>query len=164
MAVSEKSGVESAYRPEVVRLTPFPGAVYSPSWRGRFPHLMPRDDGVWRRFLDAHGSEFLGVQYDILLGEGATVPDGISEADRRLLYYATAKRADCLLIANDKLVLVEVKSRLGMAAVGQCVSYWLLWQRQYGRGRRIEIACVCEQGEPDLQYVMDRLGFRVVIV
>lgn len=146
------------------RLTPYPGRVYGPGWRGRYPHLMPIDRAIWERFLERNGSEFLGFQYDIMLGEGADPVEGMSERDKRLLYSLTVKRVDCLGVREDGLVLFEVKPRLGMAAMGQLVVYNLLWKRRYGIGRPITMAWVGEQSEPDHQYVANQLGFRVVVV
>lgn len=145
-------------------LTPFRGRIYPPSWRGRFPHLMPLDQAIWRRFLDVHGGEFLGYQYDITLGEGAEPLSNFNERDRRLLWMMTVKRADCLCIRPDALFLVEVKPRLGMAAVGQLVTYKALWERQFPGSPPVRMMWVGERGEPDQQYVMDRLGFVSVIV
>lgn len=157
-------GPEDAYIPGLASLSPYQGRIYSTKWRGRYPHLMPLDRAIWDRFLERFGDEFLGVQYDVLLGEGAAPLVGASEMDRRLLYFATVKRADCLLIQKDRVILVEVKPRLGMAAVGQCLVYWMWWQRQYAYGPKVEVMWCGEQSEPDLAWVMDRMGFRMVVV
>ena len=126
--------------------------------------MMPLDQNIWSRFLERFGDEFVGFQYDITLGEGAEAPGNFSDEDRSLLWLATVKRADALGIREDKVVLFEVKPRLGMAAVGQCVSYLMLWKRQYPISPPVEIAWVGEQGEPDMGFVMGRLGFRTVVV
>lgn len=160
---TDRAGMDGAYLPGLVNLSPYPGRIYSTAWRGRYPHLMPCDRAIWDRFLEAHGEDFLGVQYDILLGEGATPLTDMDEKDRRLLYCATVKRADCLLIMADKIILVEVKPRLGMAAVGQCLAYWIMWHRQYPYSPTVEVAWVGEQSEPDMQYVCDRMGFRTIV-
>ena len=149
--------------PGLASLTPFPGTIFSPEWRGRYPHMMPLDIAIWDRFLDKFGEEFEGFQYDVTLGEGALAPSHFSEEDKRLLWLSTVKRADALGIRRNKLVLFEVKPRLGMAAVGQCVSYLILWQRQYANVPPVEMAWVGEMAEPDLFFVMSTLGFRSVV-
>lgn len=150
--------------PGIVSLSPFPAAIYLHSWRGRFPHLMPVDVAIWNRYLDRYGAQFLGFQYDITLGHGATPLPEMSPADRFLLWSLTVKRADCLGIQLEGVTLYEVKPRLGMAAIGQVVSYYVLWLRQYGYVPAVKMAVVCEQDEPDLHYVIDALGFQVIVV
>jgi hypothetical protein len=150
--------------PGVVNLSPFGGPIFPAAWRGRYPHLMPIDAAIWGRFLDKHGSLFLGFQYDVTLGEGAQSLPGMSDKDKFLLWSLTVKRSDCLGIRRDGLLLVEVKPRLGMAAVGQVVSYYILWQRQYGGPPAVRVAVVCEQSERDLQFVCERLGVDVFVV
>jgi hypothetical protein len=138
--------------------------VFSPLWRGRYPHMMPLDRVIWDRFLVERGDRFLGVQYDVMVGEGADAPAGMSTADRNLLLALTVKRVDALLITSDSLVLVEVKPRLGMAAVGQLVAYNLLWRRRYGDTKQVFMMWVGERSEPDLLFVMGKLGFISVVV
>ena len=150
--------------PGVVNLSPFAGPIFPPTWRGRYPHLMPVDAVIWGRFLDAYGERFLGFQYDVTLGEGAVPLDGFSAKDRFLLWSLTVKRADCLCIRRDGLLLVEVKPRLGMAALGQAMAYITLWNRQYGQPPAVQAAVVCEQSEHDISFVCGRLGVAVIVV
>jgi hypothetical protein len=150
--------------PGLASLTPVGGRIYSPSWRGRYPHLMPLDVAIWDRFLSEFGKDFLGFQYDILLGTGAAPLDNMSADDKLLLYALTVKRADVLMIQSDKLWLVELKPRLGMAAVGQLVSYKYLWERQYGYHPPVLPTWIGEQNENDLSFVMEQLGFTSIIV
>lgn len=152
------------YLPGLASLSPAPNRIFPSSWRGRYPHLMPLDIAIWTRALERFGKEFLGFQYDVLVGDGAEAPVNFSPSDKALLLALTVKRIDVVGIRSDKLLLIEVKPRLGMAAVGQLVAYNLLWRRQYGDFPRVEMAWIGEQAEADLQYVMDRLGFRSVLV
>ena len=145
-------------------LSPYPGRVFANNWKGRFPHLMPVDTRIWLRFLDKFGSGYLGFQYDIMVGQGAKSLPGFSDADKRLLYSLTVKRADALGITEGGITLFEVKPRLGMAGLGQLVAYNLLWYREYGNRRPVQVAIVCEQDEPDLNYVVDVLGFQRFVV
>jgi hypothetical protein len=150
--------------PGIVSLSPFPGPIYPPTWRGRYPHLMPIDVKIWDRFMDRYAGEFVGLQYDVTVGEGALPLPGMSAQDRFILWSLTVKRVDCLGIRRDSVTLFEVKPRLGMAAIGQMTSYAVLWQKQYGLPPAMRVATVCEQSERDLAFVCQRLGFQVVVV
>jgi hypothetical protein len=88
----------------------------------------------------------------------------MKEDDIDLLLSLTVKRIDCVGIRSDRLVLIEIKPRLGMAALGQLTAYNLLWLRQYGKFPVVEMDWVGEQSEPDLLFCMDTLGFRSVLV
>ena len=125
---------------------------------------MPLDRVIWDRFLSVYGADYLGFQYDVLVGDGATPLPNMSKRDRMLLYLLTVKRVDCLGIRAAGLTLFEVKPRLGMAAIGQCVSYVDLWRRQYGKFPPVRAAWVGEQSEPDLAYVADRQNMGVIVV
>jgi hypothetical protein len=150
--------------PGIVNLSPFAGPIYPVTWRGRYPHLMPVDVAIWNKFMDKYAGNFLGFQYDVTVGEGAKPLPGMTEQDRFLLWSLTVKRIDCLGVRRDGVTLFEVKPRLGMAAVGQMTSYYVLWQRQYGGGVAVRVATVCEQSERDLAFVCQRLGFDIVVV
>jgi hypothetical protein len=145
-------------------LTPYAARIFAPDWRGRYPRLAPADARVWRKFQDRYWDGFLGFQYDIPLGEGALAIAGSSSVDVKLLYDLTVKRADVLAISAQVLWCIEVKPRLGMAAIGQLVVYRELWRRQWHGGIPVEFVWVGEQSEPDLEYVAGRVGLRLVVV
>src|SRR5579863_8388373 len=150
--------------PGLASLTPYQSRIYSPKWRGRYPHLMPLDIQIWDRFLDAYGKDFLGFQYDILLGQGAVPLPNMSDEDKLMLFALTVKRADVLAIQSDMLWLIEIKPRLGMSCVGQLVSYKYLWEEQFGNNPPIMPTWVGEQDENDLHRVLLDLRFTSVVV
>jgi len=148
----------------VERYTPYPAPIYPHTWRGRYPHLMPADVAIWNRFLDKHGKLFKGFQYDVCVGKGADAPLTMQHFNRKLLYALTVKRIDALGIQPQGVTLFEIKPRLGMACLGQCIAYRELWQMHYANAVPVVCCAVVEHGEPDLQYCLQRLQIQLAIV
>jgi hypothetical protein len=148
----------------VEKFSPYPAPIFPPTWRGRYPHLMPADIAIWTRFLEKYGDEYIGFQYDVLLGRGALKPADFPAWESKLLYLLTVKRVDCLGIRKDGVTLFEVKPRLGMAAIGQCVTYRALWHMHFGNIVNLLSAAVVEMDEPDIAYAFaaEQLAYIVV--
>jgi len=89
------------------------------------------EQGVARRWLTAHGAEFDSIEFNVRLGDGEPCPPDTEEYLAKCWRENTQKRADLVAIAGGLATIVEVKDRITPGAVGQILTYKMLWNRQY---------------------------------
>ena len=130
----------------------------------RYPHMKEHEGLVWERFLAHVPWEVVRMAYDVRLGEGARVAEGVPDWVRRMAWALSTKRVDVLVETPREFIIVEVKSRAGLSAVGQLLGYLVLFQQQYRPEKRVRLAIVCEQVAPDMGAVVNEYGIEVHVV
>jgi hypothetical protein len=142
--------------------------VYPVEWvpvtmSGRYPQMAKNDMLVWERFLLIHGGEFEAAAYNVALGGVTPAGDELSEADRLMWKYNTAKKIDALLRREGECWLVEVKPTASLSAIGQVVGYTLLAKVDPFTDLPVFPVIVTDGVDPDVQYVANQLGVSVLI-
>ena len=127
------------------------GKTYSPTWRGRYPHMLRPDYPVWERFLDTYAGRILKLYHDVHVGVGGTVPGNVDEAMARMYRAVTAKRLDALIEFRDEVWLVEVSTGPGLRAVGQLASYFALYTEDPKILKPTVPMLICDRLDPDLK-------------
>jgi len=130
----------------------------------KYPHMLPADVEIWERFLDRHGTEFSGFDYDVHVGGSVERLDSWSDEYYRGFCTLAAKRIDAVGYKPGEVWLFEVKPEAGVTAVGQLVTYRDLYLAERGPVGVVVCCLVCENILPDELGVMDRLGFKVFVV
>lgn len=138
--------------------------MYSPEWRGRYPHMLRRDVVVWNRFLSGVGLSFVGYDYDVHVGGEVRCGAGWSEKDLHMARMLASKRIDAVGYRAGEVWLFEVKPEAGVTSVGQLVTYRLLYLRQFAPRAQVICALVCSNILPDELWVMEQQGFRTFVV
>ena len=138
------------------------GKTWSPTWRGKYPHMLTPDYPVWERFLDAYASRILKLYYDVRVGVGGTVPGDVDEAMARMYRAVTAKRLDALVEFQDEVWLVEVSSGPGLRAVGQLASYLALYAQDPKIPKPTEPYLICDRLDPDLKTTLRLYSMRYI--
>jgi hypothetical protein len=93
----------------------------------QLPALTPMESAVGRAWLEEHWHEYDSVEFNVRLGLGLTVPAGAPEYLARFAKASTTNRADMILHLNRDVTIVEVKNRIGGAALGQLTLYKKLY-------------------------------------
>jgi len=88
----------------------------------------------------------------------------MSENEKFLFNQATAKRIDAVGETVDRIYVVEVKDRLRPSAVGQALTYKLLYERQFKPAKLVVPAIITEFTDPDMEFVCEKFGIRVWVV
>lgn len=92
---------------------------------------MPRpESAVLKLWLQKHGMEFDAIAFNVRMGEGATPHPSLSEATKAQAKLLTQKRADCIVWSGGYPVIIEVKQRIGLGALGQLTGYKHLFERE----------------------------------
>ena len=113
---------------------------------GPFTHMGPGDKAIWTTYLMHGGAQFAPFEYDLRVGDGTQLPDGSNQLSRSIALALTRKRIDVLYFFQNRPVIVEVKQRAGLSAVGQLLGYRKLYMTDHP-----------DHGEPMLLLVTDVL-------
>jgi len=137
------------------------GEPYSPLWRGRPPHMLPEDVGIWNKFLDQNAHLFQRIYYDVRIGGIYPGPEYGDEKMRKMYYDNTAKRIDALGELEKELWIIEVALTPGLRATGQVMSYLALWFDDPKIMKPAKAVLVCQGIDDDLRRAMDIYGVLV---
>lgn len=130
-----------------------------PSTRlAKYPHLLASDIPIWDRFLDLYSPDFTGFNYDVRVGRGIEPPQGTSPNIRRMAIDLTQKRIDSVGFQPGKIWIIEVKERPGVGAVGQIISYTILFRKQFSPQDELIPAIVADIVEPDIRTILNDQG------
>lgn len=130
----------------------------------KYPHMLPREERIWDRFIELHGLPTGEIEYDMHLGVGAPIDPTWPPWMAGMVKTLSTHRADVVVSRSDEVVIVEIKSVAGMGAVGQLVGYEALYLQQFGLDRPVRLLCVCEQLEADIRTVFDFYEIGVVVL
>lgn len=121
---------------------------------GPFVHMSQEEKAIWIRWLQQGGSQFAPFIYDLRVGDGLKMPIGSSSFAINAAYALTTKRIDALYIQGNMTVIVEVKRRAGLSAVGQLIGYRDLISKTPGVTSQLEMLLVTDTLQPDMQTIL----------
>jgi hypothetical protein len=138
--------------------------LFSPDERGYFPHMLPGDVELWNRFLDEHGHEYVGFRYDVHVGGAIERESKWTDKVHQMASWLVSKRIDAVGYRPGVTVIFEVKPEAGVTAVGQLVTYRMLFLEKYPVAGEVQCALVCSNILPDERRVLVTQGFGVFVV
>ena len=130
----------------------------------KYPHMKADEGAIWDKFQANLPWKALAVLYDVRLGEGTIVAEGVPEWVKSMAWSLSTKRVDVLIETALEYILVEVKDRGAMSAVGQLLGYLVLFNKQYRPQKRVRLALVCTNVAPDMAPVFTEYGIEVYVV
>ncbi len=121
----------------------------------------PVDTRIWQAALKFGLMPADKYEYDVRLGGSGAI--GIDPAHELKEMWETLlrKRVDVVAWVRGVPWIVEVKPVASFAALGQCLGYADMWQREKGNTPPVRMACVCAVADPDLGPTFQRLGVDV---
>lgn len=126
--------------------------------------MLKKDVAVWNRFLDLYGFEFVGFRYDIHVGGEVERKSEWTKKVFQVASWLAAKRIDAVGYKAGETTIFECKPEGGVTAVGQLVTYRMLFIEKYRPVGRLECALVCANATIDEKRVLEALGFKVFVV
>lgn len=130
----------------------------------RYPHLLPVDAHLWDRFIRFYPDYFDKVAYDIHLGKGVRTPDDFDPKLRSLAVFLTQKRLDVLGVNGRDVTIIELKPYAGTTALGQLLTYQVLFYHQYPRLSVPQLMIITDMVQPDMAVVCKHHKIKVVEV
>jgi hypothetical protein len=128
-----------------------------------YPGLNPTETALWRAWLKENESLFSRFEYDVHVGEGAATPPGPLTGDeafdrkmREAWRSVTQKRIDCVGWREDETWVFEVEDRAGTKALGQLLTYGVLFPKSNPDTGYLELAIVCRYVGADMLEALDQ--------
>jgi hypothetical protein len=131
---------------------------------GPFVHMSPAEKAIWLRFLQMGGTQFAPFSYDVRVGDGLQMPAGSTSYDIKAAAALTTKRIDVLYFIRTTAVIVEVKVRAGLGALGQLVGYRDLFLKGGTNGTDARMLLITDSLQPDVAQVLEQNGVAWQIV
>ena len=124
----------------------------------KYPHLAPQDKIIWDKFIDDHPDYFDSVDYDVRVGTGQTIsakPHAMTAEEWRA---HTQKRIDVVGYKDDLIYIVELKPSASFSAIGQAVSYALLYRAEFNPKEKILPTIITDREVLDIRNLCNQQG------
>ncbi len=126
--------------------------------------MLGEDIPIWDRFVDAYPDLFDSVDYDWRVGEGVNPDPEWAENYQRMVKMLSQKRIDVVGWNDDQPTIVEVKSRVGLSALGQILGYKTLFIEEFPHFPIPEVLIVTESIGDDDKRILNKHGIPVIVV
>jgi hypothetical protein len=97
----------------------------------RFPGALTSETLLGQAWVREHGAPYLGFDFNVAVGEGRDPGDTVPGPLRAAAIEASKRRIDVIAYGDRFVDLLETKGRADPGALGQLVSYQVLWNRQH---------------------------------
>ncbi len=132
--------------------------------RFHYPHMLDDEKQVWEKYMDENPGKFESVDYDFRVGIGAPVPPGEEKNYSRMITMLSQKRIDVIGWNGDDPTIIEVKTRVGLGALGQVLGYKTLFIKEHKTFPKPELLIVCSEISRDDKEVLEDNKVPVSIV
>lgn len=120
----------------------------------RFPHLLPQDAEVWKRFLTEHEHAYNYFEYDLRVGLGRDPGETFNANIRGMAIQLSQRRIDAVGFQTDIITIFEITTSAGLTALGQLQAYPLLYRRSFPTNSKIQILLIAEHLQDDIEHVL----------
>lgn len=119
-----------------------------------YPAMLPAEIAVFRAWLRLHEGEYTAFDYNVRVGPGYDPGEGVMQAIRVMSIKSTQKRMDALAWQGDTPLIIEVKDRAGLSAIGQILGYKVHWQKENPQSIPPKILLVANRLAPGVEDVL----------
>lgn len=116
---------------------------------------------VIRDWLRADGALYDQIDFNVHVGEGATMPEGLDPAIANFGKMKTQKKIDVLAWRGGLVTVVEAKLKLSLGVLGQLLGYGQLWVAEHPESMVAEFVAIARRADPDVVRVLTANGVRV---
>lgn len=137
---------------------------FPPDYRGKYPHMFPRDIEVWEKFLDKYGNLYQGFYYDVLCGNHAETNENhemIYQADAYLL---SKLRIDAVGVREETTDIIEVKPRGNAGSMGQLLTYKEHYIKEYQPKKPVRMVLVAAEIDSNIIPLAEKQGIVYIVV
>jgi hypothetical protein len=130
----------------------------------QFPHLLPDDIAVWQAFLKQCPARWHVIDYDVRVGPGTDPGDSVSPKYRQVGLELSQMRIDAVGHLPNIIEIVEITTQAGLKAIGQLVSYPILFHHDFAPPKTVRPLLVCTSLKPGISTVLSELQIPHIIV
>jgi hypothetical protein len=129
----------------------------------RFPHLLPQDIVVWKRFLHLHEDDYDHFDYDVRVGQGQDPGPQLDPKYRQMGIELSKRRIDAVGHRPDALHIFEITTRAGIHAIGQLTTYPILYHQTFHPLKPLVPILICSSLGPDVKTALDIANLQYFI-
>lgn len=129
-----------------------------------YAHLLPEDVEVWKRFLSTKNSSYFLLEYDVRVGLGRDPGTEYDPNIRQMALDLSLRRIDCVAHGPEVITVIEITHTAGLKAVGQMVSYPILYKLTYVPHLPVTALLVAGELQSDVEAVLVAAGLKYVLV
>lgn len=122
---------------------------------GSYPHMLDAESLIWTKFLSVMTYQGATVAYDVHVGTEPVLPPETEPNIAKMAFALFTKRIDAVLFLPSITLVCEVKPYASSSAVGQALSYCLLFRRDYPQFPHAAPAIVTDKPHPDTAFICD---------
>lgn len=132
--------------------------------RLKYPGLMPLEVAVMKEWLRLHESEYDSIDFNVRTGQGTDPGPSYPQNIRDMGVAVTQKRIDAVAWKSGAPTLIEVKNRATLTAVGQILSYKVLFKADNPLLPDAKLLVVASKYDPDVFPVLASHGIDYALV
>lgn len=124
------------------------GVGERPVIKAKYAHMLPEDHATWTLYLKKQPGELHEIWYDVHVGQPMAVPKGAPEYMKNVVDGVSRKRIDVVGRTGTNFYIIEVKPHANMEAVGQVITYALLFANEFevrGPVKPMIVATTCDR-------------------
>lgn len=114
-----------------------------------FPGMLPLEIAILKSWLQQHQNEYDRYDYNVRIGKGTDPGASYDQTMRTMALAITKKRVDAVAWQGSTPTLIEVKNRATLAAMGQILSYNVLWKQDYPTSPDPKLLLIAATFDPD---------------
>lgn len=137
-------------------------AIVPPRIQTKYPHMMPADITLWQRFLRLEYWDNAKYAYDVHVGTEAPNLDQLLPEFALMGRALSTKRIDVVSFLEYATFVIEVKPYAGLSAVGQAISYPLLFKRQYPHRPNVKGMIITDHAQLDIPWLCQQLKITLL--
>lgn len=127
----------------------------------QFPSMTVNESAVAHAWLEKHADEWDDVDFNVRLGSALDLGPGFSDATQAQAALLTQKRADMVATRATTALIVEIKIRVSLAALGQLLGYQVLWRVEHPETTDVQLEAIGNSALLDVVEVLQAHGVRV---
>lgn len=128
-----------------------------------FPHLLPQDIEVWKRFLAEHGQDYDYFDYDVRVGEGRDPGPDYNQTIRSMAIGLSQRRIDAIGHRNGRATIFEITTSAGLTAIGQLQVYPQLYKTLHPSTQTEPPILIAERIQDDILPYLQESGIRYLL-
>lgn len=126
----------------------------------QYPGMPALESNITRAWVRQHAAEYDRLDFNVRLGEGRPLADGLSPEIQRQQTMLSQRRVDIVGHIGVFVDLIEVKDRGTLGAIGQLVGYRSLWAKDHPQIVVRRLIVVARDVPPDVEYAYQQAGIE----
>jgi hypothetical protein len=119
---------------------------------------------IWQDWLALHEKEYDRFEYDVRVGESIIPPPDIDANIASMAIDLAKKRIDVVAWKGNSPTIIEIKDFAGLTAIGQLVSYPILFVNEFPDAMPPSILLVAARLLPDVAFILDTYGIPFEVI